>query len=573
MGRVTLSIDDAELHLRAQHARLDEVRAFGQQDRQLLVELANDYDQACEHHDPQTLRAIGERLANWLDGSRGWLDRLLEDEPPPLVLELAGPRRRLSPEQQALLSAPWELLLADCDFLAADRGSLYAPVRRLARRPGPAGLRPGALSVLFMAGSPRGIQPVLDFEAEEMMIVRATAGLPLDLFVEPMGSARALARHALTLDKGESALHVIHLNCHGDVDPNPCLLLEDDSGDPDFVEPARLIDELGELGPQVGLLFLSACWTAATAGKEPARLDSLTALLTRAGFPAVLGWAAPVGDAQAVRFAAELYGQLARGDTDLELAVARARQSMLLGPHSPGSHWHLSRLFVGRRGGGRICEIEGPRRRGRNRAGDHLDPERTIPVAGRVQFMGRRREIQRAVVALRDDAGAGVLILGPEGYGKSSLAERLVDRMGNRHTPVVVGGRFGARKIIDRIGERLGTDVNVWRYQWRSRDDAELGDALRQLLDGAASEGGSSKPILLVLDGFEAMLEAFGEGHRVAAKSVKMIEGLLQAFVQGDSRSRLLLTSSADFSIVDELGRDLSEALIRVTLTSEPRRF
>lgn len=373
-----------------------------------------------------------------------------------------------------------------------------------------------------MAAAPRGLQPVLDYEAEEMMIVKATKGLPLDLFVEPTGTARELAHQALVLDEGTGALHVIHLVCHGQVEPTPALLLEDETGALDVVEPGMLIEQLGELGRNLGLVFLSACSTAATTDEPQAQLDSLTASLTRAGVPATLGWAAPVGDVEAVMFAAKLYAQLARGDTALELAVARARRALLLDPERPSRYWHLSRLFLGRDGGGRICEVDGARRRGRDRAGEHLDPQQRIPVAGRVQFVGRRRELQRAVRALRDDAGAGVLILGAEGHGKSSLAARVVDRMASRHTAVVLGARFGARAVVDEIAARLGTPA--WRDEWRSRDDAELGDALRQLLDGPG------KAILLVLDGFEAMLEPLGEGHRVRPKSVKVIEGLMRAF-------------------------------------------
>ena len=69
----------------------------------------------------------------WLDGETRWLDRLLADRVPPLVLEFQA---SAVPDAlaQALLQAPWELLLANAPgYLAGDVELRYCPVRRLGR--------------------------------------------------------------------------------------------------------------------------------------------------------------------------------------------------------------------------------------------------------------------------------------------------------------------------------------------------------------------------------------------------------------------------------------------------------
>jgi hypothetical protein len=85
---------------------------------------------------------------------------------------------------------PWELLCADGAFLCANPLRPFTPVRRVgaSRRepePEPAN-RP--LRLLFMASSPEDVSPVLDFEREEQMILKATRDQPIELVVEESGS-------------------------------------------------------------------------------------------------------------------------------------------------------------------------------------------------------------------------------------------------------------------------------------------------------------------------------------------------------------------------------------------------
>src|SRR5690606_32528896 len=121
--------------------------------------------------------------------------------------------------------------------------------------------------------------------------------------------------------------HVLHLTCHGDNDPRPLLCLEDETGALVWTEPSELLDALAERAGQLGLLFLSACSTAAGGGFSRTE-NSLALAITRAGGRAVLGWASNVLDTAATRFAAMLYEELGRG-VPLELAVALVRGQLL----------------------------------------------------------------------------------------------------------------------------------------------------------------------------------------------------------------------------------------------------
>lgn len=124
---------------------------------------------------------------------------------------------------------PWELLHDGKAFWCADPIHLFTPLRvasaqqhiwQPAKRP---------LQVLFMASSPQDVQPVLDFEAEEAGILRATEGKPLILQVEESGSLDGLAER---FNDMPDAPDVIHFSGHAELPKNgeAVFLLENDEG-------------------------------------------------------------------------------------------------------------------------------------------------------------------------------------------------------------------------------------------------------------------------------------------------------------------------------------------------------
>jgi hypothetical protein len=409
---VTLALADRELRLRA--PSLHESRPHVPTHTEALRDLARRYEHAAATGGEIDLVDIGRALARWLDDTfANALTRILDDVDPPLVLEVRVPRR-VDEHARALLDAPWELLADDAGFLVADRHVRLTPLRRLgavSADPTPTPPRPGALTVLFMAASPRGVSE-FDLEAAESEILAATKDLALDLFVEETGTARELGVRAVQLDSPEHPLHVVHVTCHGQHEPEPAMALEDERGELDPATSETLTNAFLGLAPRLGLVLLSACSTAATSSKNPT--DSLVIDLVRSGFPAALGWSAPVRDVAASRFASNLFDQLGKG-TPLEIAVGEARRALLVDGPTPSPFWHMARLVLGPTGGGPLATGKGERRKAGAIHKHFLDNDRQIPVAGPDEFVGRRRTLQSCIRALRDFEKVGVLVHGTGG--------------------------------------------------------------------------------------------------------------------------------------------------------------
>jgi hypothetical protein len=448
-----------------------------------LEALNRRYALARQSGDRDTLLEIGRALYRWLDGREAWLAALRRQQTSPFVLEIRGP---LDPNaaEWSVLHAPWELLApGDGDFLAANAELRFAPVRRLGMPAMPARLDDHRLGVAFMAASPRG-QQELDFEAEEAAIM-AAAGERLDLFVEESGTAEELARRLAELDP---PLPVLHLSCHGDnawrgnddtAPPQPVLALEDATGGQQPTTAGMLFDALGEYRPR--LLFLSACLTASAAGNQGTVLaDSLATRLVRS-IPAVLGWDGSVADVAATAFAHALYDALGR-HVSLPLAASAARRALLQGTGNVAGgmvdgkdttalqrrlrgeaatlqrDWHLARVWLGPEGGGPVVGGSFARSLVPAGGGHKLvltaRGDETLEVASPAMFVGRRRELQRALRLLDGGNKAGLLLHGMGRLGKSSLAARIIDRRPDL-TPVVVYGAYDALSVVDALARAL----------------------------------------------------------------------------------------------------------------------
>jgi CHAT domain-containing protein len=288
-----------------------------------LDEVERDYRQAA-----YGLQGLGRRLHDWLDGpTERWLQQARgAGQGLALHIDVAGRLRHL----------PWELL-CQAGFLCGDLLRPFTPVRRVGRRgqPRPKANRP--LRVLFMACAPEGVEPVLDFEAEERSLLEACRRHPVELVVEESGTLDGLREHVQAYGPGH--FDVLHLTGHADVrDGTPCFLAEDPRGFPHAAAAEEVAEALAGHWPR--LVFLSGCKTGQAAGQGA--VPSLAEAVVAAGAPAVLGWALPVGDAAAGEAAAVLYDRLAVGRPADE-AVALARQRLL---EKLSPYWHLLRLYA-----------------------------------------------------------------------------------------------------------------------------------------------------------------------------------------------------------------------------------
>ena len=260
------------------------------------------------------LAELGQRLYDWLDGpTERWLSHVGDGTGGTAVhINVAGRLRHL----------PWELLCTGGAYLCCNVLRPFVIVRRAGKgRRGDTQPRNRPLRVLLMACSPEDVKPVLDYEKEEGLILKATERQPIELVAEESGSIEGLKQRVESFEAGY--FDVFHLTGHAAVvDGKPLFVMENELGFVARADTGSIAKAFGSRWPR--LVFLSGCETgkAADAGALPSLCEALVA----AGAPAVLGWALPVGDWAASAAAAELYHLLATG-VEVDEAVARAARN------------------------------------------------------------------------------------------------------------------------------------------------------------------------------------------------------------------------------------------------------
>jgi tetratricopeptide (TPR) repeat protein len=437
------------------------------------------------------LADLGRQLYDWLDGpTERWLEKALKDVPGLAIhIDISERRRHL----------PWELLF-------------------------------------------QGVEPVLDFEREERMILEATRHHPIELVVEESGSLAGLQEHLQSF--GSNHFDVFHLTGHADVkNLRPCFVMEDALGFPHEATADDIAQAFSGNWPK--LVFLSGCKTGQAA--DQGSLPSLCEALVSAGAPAVLGWALPVGDQAASAAAATLYEQLAIGKRADE-AVARARQKLL---ENKSPYWHLLRLYANATPlAEHVTPLQTPGRerlRIREAAAEFLDAGAKVEVCPRALFVGRRRSIQRCLRVLRSLQGQpeyaeGILLHGMGGLGKSSVAARLCERMTN-HRRLVWAGRIDEKELLKVLSDKLDSREVI---QILNTLELTLKQRLRLVLQGPLA----NQPALFVLDDFEHNLEFAGDGAAILKPEGRdILAALLTAIRDTSSESRVMVTSRYQFPI------------------------
>ncbi|HEY1379180.1 MAG TPA: CHAT domain-containing protein, partial [Gemmataceae bacterium] len=342
-------------------------------------------------------------------------------------LDGGGHRLMVQSRVPAALNLPWELLP-----LAADGGPVGCdPAWRLYRTPLADVLdagrpdRPGPLRILFLAAAPED-QHALDYEKEEDAILKATATLRgVVLHTADLGTFDELADLVKQVRP-----HVVHLSGHGRLgdDGAGVFCFEDDAGRTD-ARTARDLAERVFHGSTVQCVFLNGCETAQAA------VAGLCQGLVTAGVPLALGWAASVADDRATNFAERFYHELAAGEpVPAAVALARLRiQKEGVRPHAAQGEdaqeltFVLPQLYAA----APIEQLFDPDKPAEKYIGPKTEYEllKGGVVGLREGFVGRRREQQRLVPALRTGETLFVLLHGMGGQGKSTLATRIAGRL------------------------------------------------------------------------------------------------------------------------------------------------
>ncbi|MEO0801943.1 MAG: CHAT domain-containing protein, partial [Cyanobacteria bacterium J06642_2] len=473
---------------------------------------------------------VGRQLFSWLDGDGRWLSRAIADcSPSETVVAIAAAEK--------LAHLPWEVMHDGTNFLVDRFNPAVAPVRWVEGKADEYVPQDRALQVLFMATSPDGVTPVLEFEREEARLLGIADELPLDLRVEESGCVEELGK--LWRRFGQGSFDVFHLTGHASIqrkEPHqPYFVTESLTGEPLETTAAELARAFEGRLPR--LAFLSGCKTG-QAGDEGG-VSSMAEALVRGGVPAVLGWGKPVLDREATDAAGHLYRGLAAG---FSVAAALGRTFRQL-RQDESRDWHLLRLYV--RGPQAWQALVEP-------AEDYvptraavreqfLDPEKRVRVATPDEFVGRRKILQQGLRHLRSKRCAGVVLHGLGGVGKSTIAARLLERLPQEYTPLVVYRRLSWEVLQRLLGKQCLSETGHEILA----GGLPLAQKLTRFLKDGLNE--SKQKFCFVLDDFEANVETNPDGKPVLkADVVEAVSGLLQAVQNCGVAHRVILTSRYD---------------------------
>jgi CHAT domain-containing protein len=484
---------------------------------------------------PEDHSKTGQGLYRWLDGTERILQNELESHRgEKIVLAIST--------SKGLVHLPWELLHDGQGFLVSKLPAIV-PLRWM--KTGNEGLltvdnnpQDRALNVVFMASSAKGVTPILDFEAEEGKILKATRGKPLSLTVEESGCIKELGE--LIASKDREYFDVIHLSGHATIkDQKPYFITETEYGDRQDTSAEDIARELQFNLPK--LLFLSGCRTGYSDGDE---ILSMAEKLLENGAKAVLGWGQPVRDNEAADTAAILYEKLSQGFT-LSESLAFAYQKLL---GNQARDWHCLRLYV------RGSIPEALVKRGQKKplppvsfVDQFVDPEtKYLRVATRETFIGRRRDLQDCLQVLKKPFDnpkaihkAGVFLQGFGGNGKSTLAARLCDRLPD-YTKLVWWQQIEQNSLVNTLAKKLDRPQRQILRDSNEELDYRLKDVFGQL----------NQPFLLILDDFEWNLEcpSSSDDYILEAKVAQLLKALVEAIQETKYYHRLIITSRYTFN-------------------------
>ncbi|MDB9348754.1 CHAT domain-containing protein [Nodularia spumigena] len=519
------------------------------QSRQLpLAEIADLIERAEKDYYtrmPEDYSKTGQALYNWLDGN----DRIFQREIAKhrrsgIVLAIAATKR--------LAHLPWEVLHDGKSFLV-ERKPAIIPIRwvkdensqQLTLENQPADR---ALNVLFMATSPLGIEPELNFEAEEAQVLSATQRKPLSLIVEESGCLKELGH--LVEDYDQGYFDVVHLTGHATfLDEEPRFITETELGEAEYSSAEDIATELQFQLPK--LIFLSGCNTGYS--RDAGTVPSMAEALLNQGATAVLAWGQRVLDTDASATAATLYQELSGGKMVTE-AVAVTYQTLL---KQQARDWHLLRLYVAESLQGALVK------RGRypvpppSVAPKFLDPEGRVRVATRETFVGRRRQLQNCLRILKTSSEKiGVLIHGMGGLGKSTIAARLCDRL-SEHEKIVWWRQIDQSSLVSKLADKLKTPEQRTALK---QGKQELKYRLRDVLSELNQSG--EKPFLLIFDDFEWNLEHRQGRYILKTQVAEILKALVWAIQETYTKDRIIITCRYNFE------SDLNEFFYKQPLES-----
>lgn len=492
-------------------------------------------------YNPVDYVQTGQELYNWLDGSDRILANALQESPPEgLIIAIAT--------HEGLAHLPWELLHDGEDFLVNKRPPII-PIRWLSNseHSNPIEItnspknRP--LNLLFMATSPLGVQPELDHEAEEGKILEATRRTRINLRVEESGWLQEL--NYVVAENGQDPFDVFHLTGHAGAtyqDNTPYFLTENEYGACVYSYARDIVDAFDF--PLPSLIFLSGCRTAYSSNNDNDVVPSMAEELLRMGATTVLGWGDRVRDFEASIASSQFYEKLSQGRTIIQ-ALSSTYQALI---KQEARDWHKLRFYVKKTLPQSL--VTPSRTKGRERLPtpttniEFRDDDRRLRVVSREEFVGRRRQLQNCLRTLKKDRDkVGVLLHGMGGWGKSSIASRLWDRLPEREK-ILWWRQIDESYLIRKLRDKLIKPSQSELASYLENSQTPLKTRFSYLFSQLAESG--EKSFLFILDDFELNLEP-REGHILKSQVAPILEALVEAIQETGTDNKIIITCRYKF--------------------------
>ncbi len=452
---------------------------------------------------------------------------------------------------------PWEYLADEDDFLFKGIENFLIRVPSLEEK---AGLRQKIsppVKVLVIISNPPDLREdrKLDVVREKRLIKDALRSLIDEgrIAVKWEDEASLERIHDVLLEFNP---HIIHYTGHGGFDEEKeegRLLLEDGWDKSLNVSGAKLAEFFA--GRDVRLIVLSGCQTAIS--KATDSFSSVAGALVKKGIPSVIAMQQSIRDESANIFASRFYKALAGGQA-VDAALGEARLSMAQRVSKENRSfidWGIPVLISSARDLNLFAADAAaplpakPALKGFSKI--------NLPNPGDI-FVGRQKEQRQIARALRGGDARCIMVLGPGGIGKSSLAARAVEQSEEYFIAVLtIGCKTAptAEQILLEINTFLMLNGNNMLSQVMQAplELSQKIEYLPQVLNMAR--------YLIIFDNFEDMLDITKEPHAIKDSIVRH---LLETLVVNLRASRVLITSRLDFDFTRD--RRYQSAILPVPL-------
>ena len=356
----------------------------------------------------------------------------------PRQLEIAAEAQPTA-EQRALLDLPWEVLADAIGHLAADAVQPFEVWRRVGPAGEPAEPQHRDLSLLFMAASPRGGGPELDYEAEEAAILARPSGCRWRCRSRRAAAPSSCASGSTARRPSRRSTSPAMARCST---PRRRRQLKAEAG------PVLLLETpQGTAAPSLAGTAGAGLGRDATGTGVPLGLPHRGEPGGHGGVLRAHAGAGGAGGAGLGRLGLRpRRHRLRRGVLPRAGRAGRPRPSRRRRRGGRCSSAHQRDPQTGRALAPGAALARGGRRRAALRHGQA--EKRKLPEQdagykalldrkrghgpewrGPLTFVGRRREAQAVLAAFREDEAPGVLVLGMGNLGKSSLAARVANRL------------------------------------------------------------------------------------------------------------------------------------------------